>query len=614
MVELLRWVEGAQIAYVLAITVLAFLLFLTEVLAVDLVAVAVLLLLMVPGILDVPTALAGFGHPAVVGVGALFLVSEGLLRTGALSFVARRIELLSSGHVSRLTILILIVVAVSSAFMNNTPVVAMFIPVVLGLSLKMGVNPSHMLIPLSYAAILGGTCSLIGTSTNILVASIVAKEEGLRPLGMFEFTALGAILCAAGLVYLVFFARRLIPERTTITTMTSQGGTGRMREYATELEVRKGGALAGKPFSETPLADNSRVRVLQVIRGEEIHWPPFTDTILEDGDAMVIAGTIEELMAVQEEPGLASFGEILSKEEGTIRGRETELAEILIQSNSNYAEQRLGDLQFRRRFGVQVLAILRHGMHLRQKLSEHPLRVGDVLLVQGTSEGLERIGSEEGLVLLSGIEDVSIRRSKAPVALAILVGTIVLLSTRAFDFDMATAALLGAVSMILTGCLPAGKVYEAVHWRVLVLIAGMLALGTAMGTTGAADWVAYQIVSGLDFVGAHGIVIVILVLSALLTEVVSNNAVAALMVPVALSLARGIEIDGVEASPYPFIFAVAYGASCSFLTPIGYQTNTLVYGAGGYRFSDFFRAGLPLVLIVWTIGGILIPIFWPLVP
>ena len=506
----------------------------------------------------------------------------------------------------------LLIVLFSSAFLNNTPVVAMFIPVVLGLSLKMGVNPSHMLIPLSYAAILGGTCSLIGTSTNILVASIVEKEDNLRPLGMFEFTGLGLILSAAGLVYLVFFARRLMPERTTITTMTSQGGSGRMREYATELEVRKGGALAGKPFAETPLADNSRVRVLQVIRGEEIHWPPFTDTVLEDGDALVIAGTVDELMAVQEEPGLASFGEILSQEEGSIRDRETELAEILIQSNSVYAEQTLGDLQFRRRFGVQVLAILRHGMHLRQKLSEHPLRVGDVLLVQGTSEGLGRIGSEEGLVLLSGIEDVSIRRQKAPVALAILVGTIVLLSTRAFDFDMATAALLGAVSMILTGCLPAGKVYEAVHWRVLVLIAGMLALGTAMGTTQAADWVAYQIVTGLDFLGPRGIVIVILVLSALMTEVVSNNAVAALMVPVALSIAKGIEIDGMEASPYPFIFAVAYGASCSFLTPIGYQTNTLVYGAGGYRFSDFFRAGLPLVLIVWTIGGLLIPVFWPL--
>ena len=385
-----------------------------------------------------------------------------------------------------------------------------------------------------------------------------------------------------------------------------------MREYATELEVRPGGTLAGKRFSDTPLADASGIRVLQVIRGEEIIWPPFENLILEAEDALVIAGTVEDLMAVKEERGLASLEEILSEDDTHISGRETELAEVLVQSNSLYAGQKLGEVQIRRRFGVEVIAILRHGMHLRQKLSEHPLRVGDVLLVQGTAEGLQRVGAEEGLVLLTGIDDVVVRRAKAPMALGILVCVIALLATQMRS--MAEIALLGAVAMILTGCLPAGKVYEAVHWRVLVLIAGMLALGQAMDVTGAADWIAHHIVHDLDFIGPRGLIIAILILSALLTEVVSNNAVAALMVPVALSLASGLQVDGQAVSPYPFIFAVAYGASCSFLTPIGYQTNTLVYGAGGYKFSDFFRAGLPLVLIVWAIGGWLIPVFWPLVP
>lgn len=597
---------------VLLLLLAALVLFATEWFSVDMVAMMVVLALTVSGILGAEQALLGFGHPAVIGVGALFIVSEGLLRTGALGVVANRLERWSGGNEGRFLALMLGIVVVSSAFLNNTPIVAMFIPIVLGISLKIGINPSHMLIPLSYAAILGGTCTMIGTSTNIVVASMVADDPQLRPLGMFEFTALGVILSGAGLIYLIFFVRRLIPDRQTITSLTAQSGGRPMREYATELEVRKEGGLVGCRFEETPLADASGVRVLQLIRGEGIIWPPFEGTTLSEGDALVIAGPVEDLMALQQERGLNSLEEILAGSGGALSSRETELAEILVQSNSNYAGQRLGEAQFRRRFGVQVVAILRHGMHLRQKLSEHPLRVGDVLLVQGSPEGLGRIGSEDGLVLLSGIEHVAIRREKAPIALGILVAVIVLLATRAFP--MATVALIGAIAMVLSGCLPPGKVYEAVHWRVLVLIAGMLALGLAMAETGAADWVAHHLVHGFEFVGPRGLVVVTLILSALMTEAISNTAVAAVMLPVALGIARNLEIDGAAVSPYPFIFAVAYGASCSFLTPIGYQTNTLVYGAGGYRFGDFFRAGLPLVLVVWVIGGTLIPIFWPLLP
>ncbi|MHC4935596.1 MAG: SLC13 family permease [Planctomycetota bacterium] len=599
-----------DIAVVLGLLLLAFLLFAKEWASVDVVAIVIVLVLALTGILETPEALAGFGHPAVIGVGALFIVSEGLLRTGALGVVANRLERWSGGVESRFLLLTLLIVLVSSAFLNNTPVVAMFIPIVLGICRKLRINPSRMLIPLSYAAILGGTCTLIGTSTNILVSSIIEQERGIR-LGMFEFTALGALLSVVGLAYLVLFSRRVIPERSTITSLTSLGG-GALREYATELEVRPGGALADRPFAETPFAEEGGVRVLQVIRGEEIVWPPFEDLTLRAGDALVIAGTVDDLITAREQPGLASLQEILTDDLAPPTPRETELAELLVQSNSVFAGQLLGELQFRRRFGIEVIAILRHGMHLRQKLSEHPLRVGDVLLVQGTQEGLHRIGAEEGLVLLSGIDDVLVRREKAPMALIILIGVIAILATQLRS--MAEVALLGAVSMILSGCLPAGKVYEAVHWRVLVLIAGMLALGLAMDRTGAANWIAYHIIHDLDFLGPRGLIIAILVLSALLTEVVSNNAVAVLMVPVALSLAGNLEIDGQPVSFYPFIFAVAYGASCSFLTPIGYQTNTLVYGAGGYRFSDFFRAGLPLVLLVWILGGWLIPVIWPLVP
>ncbi|MFQ5655737.1 MAG: SLC13 family permease, partial [Planctomycetota bacterium] len=588
----------------------ALVLFASELLAVDLVAILLVLALVFSGLLDIHDALLGFGHPAVIGVGALFIISEGLLRTGALGILANRLERWSRSSERRLTVLLLVIVAVSSAFLNNTPVVAMFIPVVLGLCLRIGINPSRLLLPLSYAAILGGTCTLIGTSTNLVVASLVAEREGLRALGMFEFTGLGVILSVSGILYLLFIRRR-IPPRQTITSLTAGPGDRRMREYVTELEIRAGGSFAGRRFGETPIAEGHDVRVIQIIRGEEILWPPFAEVILEEGDALVISGKIEDLIEIQREEGLASLEEILSSEELEVEGRETELAEILVLPNSPFAGQTLEQARFRSHFGVNVVAIQRHGMHLRKKIFQHPLRIGDLLLVQGTAAGLGRVGSEEGLVLMAGVEDVIVRRRRAPIALGILSIVVVLLSLRLFH--MATVALTGAVAMILSGCLPVGKVYKAIHWRVLILIAGTLALGRAMETTGTAEWLAHGIVDIFELVGPRGLVVVILVMAALLTECISNTAVAAVLIPVALQVAAQAGVAaGHEISPYPFVMAVAYGASCSFLTPIGYQTNTLVYGAGGYRFADFLRLGAPLVLVVWTLGGLLIPAFWPL--
>ena len=498
---------------------------------------------------------------------------------------------------------------VASAFLNNTPVVAMFIPVVLGACLRSGMNPSTILIPLSYAAILGGTCTLIGTSTNILVASIVgvSVEDGGPgiELGMFEFAKLGVILAAIGFVYLLTVAPRLLPERQTITSLASLGGDRRHREYITEIEVR-GGDLIGQRFGDSMLATAGKVRILQIIRGEEIIWPPLEDEKLQLGDALVISGAIEDLMEVQEEQGVASLSEIVSETEGSATQRESQLAELLVLPSSHYVGQLLGSVELRRRFGLNVIGLQRHGMHMRSKISEHPLRTGDVLLIQGTPEGLDRIRGEEGVVLMSGVDDVVVRKEKAPLAIIVLIAVIGLLATQMLP--MATVALAGAVAMVVTGCISGTKIYEAVQWKILVLIAGTLALGKVMGKKdGTADWLA-QIVASLEpYLGAHGLVVVTLIVAALLTEMVSNAAVAAVLVPVALKIATEVQVSAV-----PFVMAVAFGASLSFLTPIGYQTNTLVYGAGGYRFGDFARVGAPLVLIIWTVAGLLIPYFWPL--
>jgi di/tricarboxylate transporter len=583
------------------------LLFASEILAVDIVAVILLLILTISGILPIEEALLGFGHPAVIGVGALFIVSEGLLRTGALGFLSNHLSEWSRGNNRILTALILVIVLVASAFLNNTPVVAMFIPVVLGTCLRSGVNPSTILIPLSYAAILGGTCTLIGTSTNILVASIAREStNGQIELGMFEFTKLGAILAVIGLLYLLVIAPRLMPKRQTITSLASLGGDRRHREYITEIEVR-GGELIGKRFGDTMLSSSGKVRILQIIRGEEIIWPPLEDEILQLGDALVISGTIENLMKLQEKQGVATLSEIISETQGTTTQKEAELAELLVLPNSHYIGQTLGSVELRRRFGLHVMGLQRHGMHMRSKISEHPLRIGDVLLIQGTSEGLDRIQGEEGLILMSGVGDVLVKKEKAPLAIFILIGVIAMLATQMYS--MATVALVGAVAMVLTGCINSAKAYEAVQWKVLVLIAGTLALGKAMVSSGTATWIA-QIVSDLEpYVGPNGLIFVTLITAALLTEMISNAAVAAVLVPVALQIGTQLGV-----SQIPFVMAVAFGASLSFLTPIGYQTNTLVYGAGGYRFGDFARVGAPLVIVIWAIAGFLIPILWPLQP
>lgn len=584
--------------------------FASEILAVDVIAVLVLIYLVVPvpwrdlPLLPLEDALLGFGHPAVIGVGALFIVSEGLLRTGALGFLSNHLHEWSRGSNRLLTAWMLLIVLVASAFLNNTPVVAMFIPVALGACLRSGMNPSLILIPLSYAAILGGTCTLIGTSTNILVASIARESNPDIQLGMFEFTKLGFILASIGFVYLLTVAPRLLPERQTITSLASLGGDRRHREYITEIEVR-GGDLIGKRFGDTMLAIPGKVRILQIIRGEEIIWPPLEDEKLQLGDALVISGSIEDLMEVQKEQGVASLSEIVSETEGSATQRESQLAELLVLPSSPYVGQLLGSIELRRRFGLNVIGLQRHGMHMRSKISEHPLRTGDVLLIQGTPEGLDRIRGEEGVVLMSGVDDVVVRKEKAPLAIFVLIAVIGLLATQMLP--MATVALAGAVAMVVTGCISGTKIYEAVQWKILVLIAGTLALGKAMESSGTADWLALLVVDLQPFIGAHGLVVVTLVVAALLTEMVSNAAVAAVLVPVALKIATEV-----QASPYPFVMAVAFGASLSFLTPIGYQTNTLVYGAGGYRFGDFARVGAPLVLIIWTVAGILIPYFWPL--
>lgn len=584
----------------LGILVAAMFLFASEIVSVDIGALIVLLALVLTGVLTPEEAVHGFANPAFLTVGAMFVLSAGLLRTGALTALSERVMVLSRGSERRLTLLLMVTVAVCSAFVNNTPVVVIFLPMVLSIANRSSILPSKVLIPLSYGAILGGTCTLMGTSTNILISSMVAGE-GMRPLGMFEFTGMGVLFAIVGITYIYFIGRRFLPSHGTVTTY----GSGRLKEYLTEIEVPEGSPLCDRSADDVVAEYASRVQVFQIIRGEEIFWPPFASLRIRPGDAFLVKGEVNPLMNLIQSPEVSLSPGVGGSEADAGNLREMALAELVINPNSPLIGESLRNIHFPERYGVQALAIQRHGSHLREKVSEIPLRVGDVLLVLGGEAALNRLGAAPEFILLEEVREVVVNRKRSWVALTVL-GLVVLLAATNI-LSILTAALAGAVVMVLTGCLVAREAYRAIDKSVLVLIAGSLSLGTALEKTGAASLLADRLV---DLVGWGGPVAVLsgfYLLTVLLTEVMTNTAAAAVMLPIAVSTAAGLGVN-----PRSFIVAILFGASASFATPIGYQTNTFVYGPGGYSFTDFIRVGLPLQLTLWLLASIVIPILWPL--
>jgi di/tricarboxylate transporter len=584
----------------LGILVGAMFLFASEIVSVDIGALIVLLALVLTGVLTPEEAVQGFANPAFLTVGAMFVLSAGLLRTGALTALSERVMVLSRGSERRLTLLLMVTVAVCSAFVNNTPVVVIFLPMVLSIANRSSILPSKVLIPLSYGAILGGTCTLMGTSTNILISSMVAGE-GMRPLGVFEFTGMGVLFAIVGITYIYFIGRRFLPSHGTVTTY----GSGRLKEYLTEIEVPEGSPLCDRWADEVVADYASRVQVFQIIRGEEIFWPPFAELRIRPGDAFLVKGEVNPLMNLIQSPEVALSPGVGGSDADAGNLREMALAELVISPNSPLMGESLRNIRFPERYGVQALAIQRHGSHLREKVSEIPLRVGDVLLVLGGEAALNRLGAAPEFILLEEVREVMVNRKRSWVALTVLGMVVLLAATNVLS--ILTAALAGAVVMVLTGCLVAREAYRAIDKSVLVLIAGSLSLGTALEKTGAASLLADRLV---DLVGWGGPVAVLsgfYLLTVLLTEVMTNTAAAAVMLPIAVSTAAGLDVN-----PRSFIVAILFGASASFATPIGYQTNTFVYGPGGYSFTDFIRVGLPLQLTLWLLASLVIPILWPL--
>lgn len=601
-----------EIFFILGLLVFAIASFLVERYPTDQIALTIFAILLAMSFLPfehklpkVNDLLTVFSNPAPLTIAAMFILSAALERTGAIKNLASYLDRLATLGYRQFLLVMILGVAAASAFINNTPIVMVFMPVVLSLSRKMSVPASKLLIPLSYASIFGGTCTLVGTSTNILASSILEKANE-PPIGMFELASVGLPLLFIGTLYLTFFADKVLPVRETLTSILSEE---ERKEFITEAFVRLGSPLAGKTVKESPLHKQHGVRVLEIIRDEiEIRVDPKT-TILQEGDRLVLACRPSGFAHTRSIDGIDLR---VTREIGleTISAHEGSIVEGVIGPSSTIIGKTVREVAFRQRFRVILMAIHRRGVNLRKKIGQVRFQAGDLLLMMGTEPAVNQLRKSEDLFLLDHPHTpAKSQRRKMPWVLLTVVGVIVAASLNLLP--IVAAALIGAAVIFLTGTIKPKDGYASIEWSILFLIYGMLALGRAMETSGTAALLA----RGLTKVAELGIfaeswkpyilLALIYLATMIMTETLSNNATVVLMTPLALSLGAQLGLD-----PRAFVIATCIAASASFSTPIGYQTNTYIYGVAGYRFSDFTRAGLPLNLIYFSVSIFLIPRIW----
>ena len=576
-----------------------------DLLPVGLTAILAPLLLVLLRVLEPQEMWSGLAHPAVVAVAAMFVVSAGISRTGALGFLADGLSTIAQHGRTYLLIVLLIVVAVMSAFTNNTTVVLICLPAVLAMCERMEQPPSRFLIPLSFASIFGGMMTLVGTSTNIVVAeegrkAVQAANNGqvLFDPGMWDFAPMGAIFLVVGLTYLVIVGPRLLPDRVALSMTLSRGIPS---EYFTEAEVHAESSLIGTSLGD--VASKYKLRVVELIRSGVVRVPDPKRTLQAD-DVLVLKGSPKQIADFSSGSGAGLLPGIETEEVAT-RSVDMTLAEVIVPPRSHWIGRLVREIGFRSLFGVSVIAVQRHGHHVRQMVGELKIEPGDMLLVQGTVESLRKLRLSENSILIEGSGGHAPVRKKAPLALAILALFVLLVATGLLD--IATGAVFAAALMVVCRCQTLQQAFDAFDWNVLFMLAGFLGLGVALDKVGLAQDAAEWLMLLLRDRPAWMVIGAIYVLTAFMSDVLSNVAVAALMIPVVVQAAKVH-----DARPEPFIMAVAFAASAAFLTPVGYQTNLLVFGPGGYQFKDFIRIGLPLRFIFIFLAAIFIPIFYPL--
>lgn len=592
-----------EILIVLIVAVAAVILFTTEKLSVDVIAVVIMSILLVTGLITADEGISGFSNRATVTVGAMFIISAALFKTGAVSFLGTLTTKLFKKNYWLGLILLILFVGFFSAFINNTPVVAIFIPILLGVAKETKASPSKLLMPMSFASMFGGICTLIGTSTNILVSSI-AQEAGEPAFSMFEIAPIGLILFVIGMSYMLVIGIRMIPDRRVEGDLIESFN---LQEYITEVVLMDTSSSVGKAIKDAPLVREIELEIIEVIRNKTPMSVPSPELVLEANDVLRIRCDLDKLKAIMERQGV-KLKSRLKWSDQDVESEDTRLVEAVVALNSYFINKTLKDLAFRESFGATVLALRHRGKLMREKISETPLDAGDALLLEIKTDRLNSLRQNPSFVIISEIKNEKFRKRKLIPALVIVLG--VILTATLGIMPIVVSSIVGAILLVLVGCIRMDEAYKAIEWRIIFLLAGVLTLGIAMEKSGAATLLSKNLVAWVrPWGGEYAIISAFFLLTSVLTGVMSNNATAALLAPIAIATANAL-----GASPRPFLVSVMIAASASFMTPVGYQTNTLIYGPGQYRFADFMKVGTPLNIIVWIAATILIPYFFEIYP
>ncbi|MGR3614789.1 MAG: SLC13 family permease [Paracoccaceae bacterium] len=585
--------QTASAILTLIIVGFMFVAFLREILPTEVVALSGVALMLLTGVLPYDAALPVLANPAPWTIAAMFIIMGALVRTGALNAFTHTAQKQAKTNPKFAVALLMVFVVGASAVVSNTPVVVVMIPVFTQIARTLGVQASKMLIPLSYAAIMGGTLTLIGTSTNLLVDG-VSRAQGLEAFTIFEVTPLGLAVVAWGMVYLRFIAPRLLPDRDSMADLLSNRSA---MKFFTEAVIPPESNLIGREVTGVRLFKRPGVRLIDVIRGDTSLRRQLQGVELQVGDRVVLRTQMTELLSLQNNKELKRVDQVSAVETSTV--------EVLITPGCRMIGRRLGDMRLRRRYGVYVLAMHRRNQNIGHQLDQLVVRVGDTLLLEGAPEDIQRLGADMDMVDVSQPSDRAYRRGHAPIAIGALAGIVALAAFGVAPIFM--LAILAVALVLVTKCIDAEEAFSFVDGRLLALIFSMLAIGAALESSGAVALIVEALAPALSTLPPFLLVWAIYLLTSVLTELVSNNAVAVVVTPIAIGLASAMGID-----PRPLVVAVMVAASASFATPIGYQTNMLVYGPGGYRFTDFLRVGIPLNLSIGVLASALIPLIWPL--
>ena len=593
---------GAEPLLFLVIVTGALVLFAWELFPMDVTALALLSILLLTGFLTLDEAVSGFSNKAVLTVGLMFILSAALVKTGFVEVLAERLS--SFGQRGWLAIgLFLVATSLISGLINNTAAVAIFIPLAIHLGKRFQISPSKILMPLSFAGIYGGMLTLIGTSTNLLVSSMVEKQ-GYAPLGMFEFFSMGFVFLVVGTVYNVFLVPRILPSRAGISSLT---GKYHLSAYLTEFEIGEGSPLIGSTCLQRGVNRNYDITVLSIIRADRHIETDLRNQELREGDVLMARGTLEKFVQFREEEKVLMLTDKKMNQNELTSGDST-IVEGLVTQNSSLIGNALKDINFRNKFGSFVLAIRREGRTLREKIARIKLQFADTLLIFVPKSSFASLINNPDLAILQE-HDISLHKVRFW-WLAIAIIPLIMLFAATGIVDILQAALIGTVILFLVGAITPQEAYHSVNWSVIVMIAAFIPVGIAMERSGAAHILGSSIITFSDMfhpeLAPRAAMSLLFFVAAFITSIMSNNTAAIALVPVAFSIASQMGVD-----VKPFIFAVAFGASTSFATPMGYKTNLMVYGPGQYRFSDFVKVGTPLNIVFWLLATFLIPVFWP---